>query len=47
MSQRKSKEPMVAVILSLIVPGAGHMYAGKFKRGISLGLKRNTTPLIL
>jgi len=38
-SQRMPKEPMIAVILSLIVPGAGQAYSGKFKRGVSLGLK--------
>ncbi len=30
------KEPWVAVILSLLLPGVGHAYAGRAKRGLAL-----------
>jgi signal peptidase I len=31
--EKKAKEPFLAVLLSLILPGAGHVYAGKIKKG--------------
>ncbi len=31
---KKIKEPLVAVLLSLVFPGLGHIYAGSLKRGL-------------
>jgi len=32
----KSKEPLVAVLLALVLPGLGQVYAGRMKRGLTL-----------
>jgi hypothetical protein len=34
MAEKKVKEPLVSLLLSIILPGMGHVYSDEKKRGV-------------
>lgn len=38
LKQQQAPRPVVAVLVSLVAPGAGHVYAGRFGLGLALGI---------